>query len=339
MEALIVLSMIGAVISVIGMGVSNSQATSAQQEAERANKEAEKLAQNQLSSTEQMNAENIQLQKDLNAENLAFQREQFEYQKQLNALTQQREDTAFQRQVADLSAAGLSPLAVVGGSPASALSSTSFSGNSTAPQNNLSALASAFESSIKAKDMKSTISQFFGNLKSSMTQSNLQNIATTQKMFLENKIAVENLKIAKQEAQWMSEHGYRGENFEQVIMRIIQDYVKNHYGKEPTGDMFENITDKIKSEVSDAASTARSSVVNAIDNIRNKSNDNLGLYPTHVGPLNFRARYYAYQLNKSWSKDTAEKLYNSSAYLKSNYNKDAFIYYYSKDKDFISQFE
>lgn len=50
---------------------------------------------------------------------MAFARENADYQKQQNLLTQQREDTAIQRQVADAESAGLSPLAVAGSGGAS----------------------------------------------------------------------------------------------------------------------------------------------------------------------------------------------------------------------------
>ena len=43
-------------------------------------------------------------------QNLAMQQQQFEYQQQLNNLQMEREDTAWQRSVADMQKAGLSPL-------------------------------------------------------------------------------------------------------------------------------------------------------------------------------------------------------------------------------------
>lgn len=60
--------------------------------------------------------------------NLSFQQKQFDYQRELNALQMQREDSAFQRAVADARAAGLSPLAVSSGAVTGDLSSTQLSG-------------------------------------------------------------------------------------------------------------------------------------------------------------------------------------------------------------------
>lgn len=66
-------------------------------------------------------------------QNMAFQREQFDYQKQLNDLQIQREDTAAQRQVADMRAAGISPLAQFSSASTGSLSGSGFSGPSASP--------------------------------------------------------------------------------------------------------------------------------------------------------------------------------------------------------------
>lgn len=51
-------------------------------------------------------------------------REQFDYQKALNQIQMDREDTAYQRAVEDIRSAGLSPLALTSGAPTQALSGT-----------------------------------------------------------------------------------------------------------------------------------------------------------------------------------------------------------------------
>lgn len=58
--------------------------------------------------------------KELAEKNFNLQQEQFDYQKQLNDLMMEREDTAYQRAVKDANAAGLSSLSVNGGAAASA---------------------------------------------------------------------------------------------------------------------------------------------------------------------------------------------------------------------------
>ena len=61
--------------------------------------------------------------KDIAEKNYNLQREQFDYQKQLNDLMMEREDTAYQRAVKDAQAAGLSASSVSGGAAAAGASS------------------------------------------------------------------------------------------------------------------------------------------------------------------------------------------------------------------------
>lgn len=78
-----------------------------------------------------INDANLVLQREMNQQNQANWLKQFNYVKEQNSLTREREDNAIQRQVADAESAGLSPLAVAGSGGASA---TTVSSPSSAPE-------------------------------------------------------------------------------------------------------------------------------------------------------------------------------------------------------------
>lgn len=71
------------------------------------------------------------LNKEIADKNLQLQQNQFDYQKALNERQMQREDTAYQRTVSDMRAAGLSPLTMTGTNSSSPLTSAE------APQNGM----------------------------------------------------------------------------------------------------------------------------------------------------------------------------------------------------------
>ena len=79
---------------------------------------------------------NVLQQQEANRNNLAFQREALEYQKALNETIMNREDTAYQRTVADMRAAGLNPLAMKGTNGSGGTAQAPEAMNTTAAQMN-----------------------------------------------------------------------------------------------------------------------------------------------------------------------------------------------------------
>lgn len=103
------------------------------------------------------NNANEALQREMNQQNQANWQAEFNYMKEQNALTRQREDNAIQRQVADAESAGISPLAVAGTGGASASSMNSAPSAPEmlapfvqAPQSDLSVMNALFQHSLNA---------------------------------------------------------------------------------------------------------------------------------------------------------------------------------------------
>lgn len=103
------------------------------------------------------NDANIDLQREMNQQNQENWQDEFDYVKQQNELTRQREDNAIQRQVADAESAGISPLAVAGTGGASASSVNSAPSAPEmrapfvqAPQSDLSVMNALFQHSLNA---------------------------------------------------------------------------------------------------------------------------------------------------------------------------------------------
>lgn len=107
---------------------------------------------------------NYKEQKKAREENMAFQRDQFNYLKEQNALQQHREDTAVERKMQDLRNSGLNPLAAdaTGGASTGATgSTTSFTGEQAAqrPLNMLSGLQIEADSLYNLMSAKNGLTQ------------------------------------------------------------------------------------------------------------------------------------------------------------------------------------
>lgn len=88
--------------------------------------------------------DNLDLNKIVATQNYDLAKQQFEYQKDLNQTVMEREDNAMQRQIADLKAAGMSPLMASGGASATPLTSAN------APQMDLSGVNTAMGNMLSA---------------------------------------------------------------------------------------------------------------------------------------------------------------------------------------------
>lgn len=106
---------------------------------------------------ERANDANEALQREMNQQNQENWQTEFDYVKEQNALTRQREDNAIQRQVADAESAGISPLAVAGtgGASASSVNSAPVAPEMQAPfvqapQSDLSIMNALFQHSLNA---------------------------------------------------------------------------------------------------------------------------------------------------------------------------------------------
>ena len=260
-----------------------------QEEAQKANEEQTRtqlqLLEEQNKAQNQIARENIDWQKEAAYNNLALQQAQFDYQKRLNESQQIREDTAIQRQVADLAAAGLSPLMVSGGSSTSVLSAPN------APQLDTSGISTAQGSYLNLAQQYSALRQEAlsnsQNRRTSITNSlssnkqgaafalanlvrnvtldlnqrylNLQNFRLNALHTLkQNQLIDEQIKSSKSQRNWNEAHGYRRESLADYLVAILNAYkapddivndIKTliEENKEPIQNTVEKVQDVIES--------------------------------------------------------------------------------------------
>lgn len=176
------------------------------QEAALTSKNSLDLANKQLDSNEKIANQNYELSK-----------EQFEYQKELNNLQMQREDTAMQRQVADLKAAGLSPLMAAGGASSAPLTSANapqfdVSGINTAMSNMIGAYNDAYNRKLNTRQFalqaRSQSAQMYTQIAESLRD---QKQAQLEYKYLDEKLKYEKV------------HGFRDLNWMSELTKIIED--------------------------------------------------------------------------------------------------------------------
>lgn len=199
---------IGLASLVIGTAVSAAESATATNVQQKQYEESKALGEKQLELAEKTSSENLGLQK-----------EQFEYQKQLNQLQMQREDTAMQRQVADLKAAGLSPLMASGGA------STGQYLSASAPQRDISGISSALSNLMGVHMDYASRKQAAYQFQRQQHLQTAQSIANLLSIKLDNDYKREQIRSQKIINDYNSVHGPRDPSLEAAIVDSVMSYL------------------------------------------------------------------------------------------------------------------
>lgn len=210
------------------------------------------IQQDETSKQKELAEKQISTEKEIADNNFGLSKEQFEYQKQLNELQMKREDTAMQRQVADLKAAGLSPLMASGGSSTGQLISA------PAAQYNSSGIQSAMSNLLGVyKDSASRKMQAYQFERQQSIQ-NAQNLADLYSTKLSNQYQKEQIRAQRIANDYNEKHGLRDPNPVNALTDFVQEYFEDRYPnmQDFSEDMTtkkEQLKDKLNAAVDKAA--------------------------------------------------------------------------------------
>lgn len=202
------------------------------------------------------NERNIRAQKRANDVNEALQREMnqqnqenwqtaFDYTREQNELTRQREDNAIQRQVADAESAGLSPLAVAGtgGASASSVNSAPSAPEMVAPfvqapQSDLSVMNALFQHSLNAitqdKDLssKEKIASMQASTQKFIAVSQLENAKQIADSSTDTQLKIAtNQLLELNRSNTAKEYQAKLDYFKDYVSRITDGHGRFVYGK------------------------------------------------------------------------------------------------------------
>lgn len=209
-------------------------------------------------------------------ENMNFQREAFEYQKQLNQLQMNREDTAVQRYAADLQAAGMNPL-LAAGSQADTGSYTSYNPSTVEGnvQNPLGEIANA------ANGIMQNVLSWSQEVKN-IQQTQLQNELIQEEILnqdykrknLDSQTFLNNLLAAKTDEEKRKIIYDTLNSYQEYLQRVNDYQINRRYGLRTNDQVNEyfNTYKAILGEFKDENSQTRKTVESLIEAI-NKNQD------------------------------------------------------------------
>lgn len=205
-------------------------------------------------------------EKNISEKNFSLTEQQYEYQKQLNELQMQREDNAIQRQVADLKAAGLSPLMVSGGS------STGQYLSANAPQYDTNGIQSAIANMLGVKKdyaQRKYESYMFRK------QSNLQmaqQMANLTSLKLNNEEKRESIRGQRIVNDYNEEHGTRDPSWQNAITDAVMKYIEDKY---PNMNPIDISKDKLNEAKENLSQVVEDKVEQAKENVKKSYNSSL----------------------------------------------------------------
>ena len=189
----------------------------------------------------------MSLNEDIANKNYNLQQDQFNYQKELNQKVQDREDTAIQRAVADAQKAGLSPLAVTGGSSASPLTSAN------APQMDLSGINTAFQNMIGAYNDMFTRRQQRQQFALQSSVQSAQAYTQIKEALLQQKYLSLETKYLNEKLNWEKTHGFRDLDWKSELLNLIEKVFGNN-SVDTVKPRLENVVEGANEKVADIKS-------------------------------------------------------------------------------------
>lgn len=208
-------------------------------------------SENQFNQSQELAEKSLETQKDIADQNFGLSEKQFEYQKQLNELQMQREDTAMQRQVADLKAAGLSPLMAGSGSPTGNLVSAS------APSYDGSGILGAMSNLLGVKQDYASRKQAAYQFERQQAIQTAQTYSDLISSRLQNKKLSAEIEGIKINNEYNRVHGPRDPNAASALADYLMSYIDSKGG-------VGNALDNFPTDAKDVSKKAEEGITNLL---------------------------------------------------------------------------